>query len=395
MSDPSAQPSSSTSVHSSSSSSLSSPPPSLPGSDVLRHIVDVHCHPTDAPSISPESMRKLGITVCAMSSMQSDQTKVKELALAYPEKVVPCFGYHPWFSHLIYLTRPSEEGEGNSEPPSKVQHYRDLFFPKNSKPISKDESDEREVEFRALLSLLPNPRPLSSILTELRSHLSSFPNAMLGEVGLDRVFRVPLDYFASPRQLTSFTIPLNHQLAILEAQMEVAVELERNVSVHSVKSQLMTVELLKRMKEKHSEKWNKISVDMHSCGLSPQTWRDIERRHENVFLSLSTVINHNHGSLQALIAECSPGRILAESDYNDIDMCTSQTWDMIQLIAEVKGWSIETEWNEEDEADEAKWGVVRRLEKNWIKFKNGYHPTRRAKKKKTKRPEYVSEDEKD
>ena len=99
---------------------------------------------------------------------------------------------------------------------------------------------------------------------------------MLGEVGLDRVFRVPFDYFASPRRLTAFTIPLAHQVAIMEAQMEIAVELGRNVSVHSVKSQQATLELLGRMKAKFGEKWNRISVDMHSCGFNPQTWRDIE-----------------------------------------------------------------------------------------------------------------------
>jgi Tat protein secretion system quality control protein TatD with DNase activity len=73
---------------------------------------------------------------------------------------------------------------------------------------------------------------------------------MLGEVGLDRVFRIPLDYFASPRHLTTFTIPLAHQVAILEAQIEVAVELGRIISVHSVKSQQATLELLGKMKRK-------------------------------------------------------------------------------------------------------------------------------------------------
>jgi len=65
----------------------------LPSVDILRHVVDVHCHPTDAPEgVSSDSMDKLGITICAMSSMQSDQGKVRDLHTRYPEKVVPCFG---------------------------------------------------------------------------------------------------------------------------------------------------------------------------------------------------------------------------------------------------------------------------------------------------------------
>ena len=53
-------------------------------------------------------------------------------------------------------------------------------------------------------------------------------------------------------------------------------------------------------------------------------------------------------------------------------MCTSQTWDMIRIIAEVKGWDIETEWL--DELEEDKWGVVHKLEQNWLRFKRGHHP---------------------
>ena len=64
----------------------------LPKPAILRHIVDVHCHPTDVPEIPSSSMKRLGITVCAMSTMQTDQARVKDLATAYPEKVVPCFG---------------------------------------------------------------------------------------------------------------------------------------------------------------------------------------------------------------------------------------------------------------------------------------------------------------
>lgn len=65
----------------------------LPNPAILGHIVDVHCHPTDAPDgISSSSMQRLGITVCAMSTMQTDQVLVKQLAAAYPDKVVPCFG---------------------------------------------------------------------------------------------------------------------------------------------------------------------------------------------------------------------------------------------------------------------------------------------------------------
>lgn len=160
---------------------------------------------------------------------------------------------------------------------SKEEHYRRLFI----------NSSAKEEHLKALDKLLPNlPEPtlITDIIAGLRDNLSALPNAMLGEVGLDRACRVPygppspppyaLDY--GRRELSPFTIPLSHQLVILEAQFDVAADLKRNISFHSVKCQQVTVELLNKMKEKHGDAWSAISVDMHSCGLSAQTWKDLE-----------------------------------------------------------------------------------------------------------------------
>ncbi|KAF9245860.1 TatD DNase family Scn1 [Melanogaster broomeanus] len=321
-----------------------------PPLDVLRHVVDVHCHPTDS-EVTAEAMDNLSITICAMSSRQSDQLLVRDLANAYPDKVVPCFGYHPWFSHWISLEPYS----------SREEHFRRLFSP----------SAEQQDTFARLLPHLPDPVSLADVLTDLRQNLSAFPQAMLGEVGLDRAARVPIDYFASLRELTPFTVPLEHQLAILESQVDLAVELGRNVSIHSVKSHLATLDLLDRMHKKHGPRWLQISIDLHSCGISPETWRAIEKRHTNVYMSLSTVINGRSPNHRALIAACSSHRILVESDYHPVDQCAERTWDMVLAVAEIKGWFVETTWMED--LGEEDWGVVRRLEKNWKEFRNGNH----------------------
>jgi Tat protein secretion system quality control protein TatD with DNase activity len=139
-----------------------------------------------------------------------------------------------------------------------------------------DSNDDKYEEFENLLPHLPDPTTLDNVLSELRHNLGLFPQAMLGEVGLDRSFRVPLDFSASPRELTTFTIPLKHQLSVLEAQLDVAVELGRNVSFHSVKAQMCTLELLDRMSRKHGDNWRDISIDIHSCSLSSQMWKDME-----------------------------------------------------------------------------------------------------------------------
>lgn len=54
----------------------------------------------------------------------------------------------------------------------------------------------------------------------------------------------------------------------------------------------------------------------------------------------------------------------------------SKTWMMIVAIADIKGWKIETEWNQDAPEDE--WGVVRKLEENWKAFSKGDHVENRG-----------------
>lgn len=212
-------------------------------------------------------------------------------------------GYHPWFSHAVSLTPPK----------SKQDHYRSLFL------TSSTVQPEHEEAFARLWPVLPEPHLLSDLLSELCSNLGAHPNAMLGEVGIDRAARVPFpvsplssssssshsscctpedsedhpsssspaqgnendnpeDVIASRRELSPFVTPLSHQFAILEAQIDLAVSLRRNISIHSVKAPQPTRDFLDRMAKKHGKDWLRISVDMHSCGLSPQVWKEIEVR---------------------------------------------------------------------------------------------------------------------
>lgn len=68
----------------------------LPPDSLLAHIVDAHCHPTDSP-FSSSVMDALPLKhICAMATRASDQSLVRDLALAYPQKVIPCFGLWVW-----------------------------------------------------------------------------------------------------------------------------------------------------------------------------------------------------------------------------------------------------------------------------------------------------------
>lgn len=186
-------------------------------------------------------------------------------------------GYHPWWAHHIAIGQPT----------SAEAHYRSLFLPEASAPHSSAFEDA----FARLLPSLPSPTPLDDIIAEVRANLMAHPKAMLGEVGIDQAARVPFpidartdssteeDRESEGRRrgsLSPFSTPLAHQLAILEAQLALAVELRRNVSMHSVKAPMPTRSLLDRMATTYGTRWRAISVDLHSCGLSVQVWAEIE-----------------------------------------------------------------------------------------------------------------------
>jgi len=58
----------------------------LPAKDVLAHVVDVHCHPTDN-EVGVEDAAGLPIRLCAMASRADDQAKVADLAIKNPKRV--------------------------------------------------------------------------------------------------------------------------------------------------------------------------------------------------------------------------------------------------------------------------------------------------------------------
>ena len=102
-----------------------------------------------------------------------------------------------------------------------------------------------------------------------------------------------------------------------------------------------------------------------ACVVSPQ------KKHPNVFLSLSTVINARSPSHKELIAACPADRLLVEPDFHDIRYSAPYTWNMLRTVADVRGWHVEDAWDPDIPA--AEWGAVRRLEENWKAFERGGH----------------------
>lgn len=224
-------------------------------------MTDAHCHPTDLTH-SPAVYDTLPLRgLAAMATSVHDQEKVDALSrercwfrnTARGLGVVACFGYHPWFTHRYTLSPPSST-------PTKRDHYTSLFLPPRSS--STTANDKLQTLLDTLLPFLPDPTSLQPLLQTLRqnlaTHLEEGRLTMLGEVGLDASARLRWPIEARDvweelygkreansredgdngsdewKRLTPFKVPIAHQRAILEAQMEIAIELGVNISFHSV-----------------------------------------------------------------------------------------------------------------------------------------------------------------
>lgn len=256
---------------------------------------------------------------------------------------VAASGYHPWYSHTISL---------DDEVTSREDHYRSLLIDSRSTLQAKE-------ELEALLPHLPPPRSLKAILSELRTHLEEFPSALLGEVGLDRAFRIPaakhvvqdqpseqglLD--SQPptnehtlalrgKRLTTLSVPIEHQLKVVLAQIGVAVDLGRSVSFHSVRAPEATIQLLKESCRVYNgangRAFRDICLDLHSCTLSEEMISAILRTHPNVFVSFSVTINLRQKSLASQLSVVPPTRLLIESDWHTAGDLAERNYEMLKM----------------------------------------------------------------
>ncbi len=244
---------------------------------------------------------------------------------------------------------------------------------------------------------------------------------MLGEVGLDKSFRVPYpqrsgenvetaiqaDHNVSssgaeevashvqqqlPKNvLTPFRPSMEHQVKLLEMQMEVATQLGVNVSLHSVQCQGSsrlsssfyteahplfsffvflagpTLDFLRDFSQRHPSFYS-INFDIHSCGgFSLASYSAAQKRYPNMYLSPSLAISARSPGTPDLIRSVRQDRLLVESDTHLIGDTTRRVWAATVWIARCRGWKvggISTDGNDQEDSLD----VVDVLERNWKTF---------------------------
>lgn len=286
----------------------------------------------------------------------------------------------------------------------KVAHYQSVLNPR-----SEDET---------FLRSLPEPRPFGHFLGQTRSYLERYPLALVGEIGLDRSFRIPeawlpaqvegRDEALTPggregRKLSPYRVSMDHQRKVLLAQLHLAGEMQRAVSVHGVQAHGIVYETLaetwkgyeRRVPSKKERKKQEAAVKVNaepapnaeadpetspSSGPKPYPPRICLHSFSGpaetlkqytapsvpceIFFSFNTTINSwsdsGDGKVEAAVRAVPDERIVVESDLHTAgENMDSHLEDIARMLCKVKGWELED--------------GVKRLGKNWRSFVFGRH----------------------
>lgn len=285
--------------------------------------MDCHCHlGVTASSDSVRQLRQIlkedSVFVHSvfylMTTYYGDFELTRRHLIDLPQ-IVPFFGIHPWYSHLYYTEEHASIGDTTER---KRAHYHSVLNPAPS--------DE-------LLHALPEPRLLNDQIESFQDSIADFRRRYpdrhcgVGEIGLDKVFRVPMGLLGSTEEkLSPNTVRIDHQVAVYEAMIKLAQRSQVPVSVHCVKAhgklfevttekarnKLLSKRALQRLAQLNLEPpatIKEIPVILHSwSGLEDQV--KMWLKYPGIFFSLSNWING-----QTLVAWARLCQVLPELDF--------------------------------------------------------------------------------
>jgi Tat protein secretion system quality control protein TatD with DNase activity len=286
-------------------------------------------------------------------------------------------------------------GKMSLDEDEKVKHYTSVLA-----PSPKDED-------KGFLSSLPDPISFDNFLVQTKKYLEHHPLALVGEIGLDRSFRLP--YLEAEqkttredltpggregRKLSPFRVDMSHQRYVLKRQLELAGEMGRAVSVHGVAIHGVLFNTLsetwkgheKEVLSKREQRKLKANGDLlipapettaeqgpkpyppriclHSYSGPPEQVKQYlsPKIPTEIFFSFSECINFSgpdpNPKAEEVIKMLPAERILVESDLHTAGrMMDGYLEDIVRRICDLREWSLED--------------GVKQLGRNWRLFALG------------------------
>lgn len=237
-------------------------------------------------------------------------------------------GIHPWFSYAYIFDEDDEDDEKEKNDAMRRHYYTNLL-------PQPDDAFVRE---------LPPPLSARIALSELEERLKSNPRAHVGEVGLDKSFRLPLGPYdpssALPRtKLSKYRVADGQQTRLLAAQVCLALRYGRSLSVHGVRAHGKLYDTICGC-------LNKGGPTLHVCLHSfsgpvdmVHQWLRTPADSLRVYFSFSNCINSRYDRWVDVIAAVPDDRLLVESDFHDAAHIDDEIASGMQTIARVKGWT--------------------------------------------------------
>ena len=281
----------------------------------------------------------------------------------------------------------------------KVSHYQSVLTPRSE-----------DLDF---LRSLPDPRPFGHFLDQTKKYLERYPLALVGEIGLDRSFRIPESWLPEQadnrddaltpggregRKLSPYRVSIDHQKKVLQAQLRLAGEMQRAVSVHGVQAHGVVFDTIastwkgheKRVLSKKERKRQEAAVKANAEPSEPHDERtshsgpkpfppraclhsfsgpaEAAKQYTapsvpcDVYFSFSTTINawseSGDGKVEDAVRAVPDDMILVESDMHTAGHKMDQALEAaVRKVCEVKQWELSD-------------GVMR-LRSNWRRFALG------------------------
>ncbi|QKD59965.1 uncharacterized protein FOBCDRAFT_53611 [Fusarium oxysporum Fo47] len=347
-------------------------------------VFDAHNHIGERVNSVSELLSMKSRAVAIMATRTQDQPLIASIAKSHGVKgpgclsqdkttVIAGYGRHPWFCHELFDDSsetptyvPSDDVED-----AKAQHYKAVLSPGPIDP--------------AFWGDLPIPIALSTFIAETRARLIEDPCAMVGEIGIDKPFRLPMQWTdpkpdpdpdrtpggRQRRPLSQHRINLTHQKAVFMAHLKLAGELGRPVSVHGVQVHGILYDALtkcwkghelrgrrSRDKEKKEGKAEQQPGDapkpyppricLHSFSGKSDAVKQYLKPYipAKIFFSFSKTNNlrsdEERKKAEDAINIVPDNRVLVESDLHTAGQrMDNELEEMYRVICEVKGWGLD------------------------------------------------------